>query len=107
MSQTLNLQIANQHMKLFSMKKPRKYRRSNIYSSEERDRLQILINEAKRRQGEAVPDEPYNPDKFRGTFGQYTPRAQRYKERGGSRLGWPVALFLIIALLLLLRMLLR
>ena len=94
-------------MKLCSMRKPRKYRSSNIYSSEDRNRLQTLINEAKRRQGEAVPDEPYNPDKFRGTFGQYTPRAQRYKERGGARLGWPVALLLIIALLVMLHMLLR
>ena len=38
--------------------------------------------------------------KFKGTFINFTPRAQRYKERG-ARIGWPLAIILIIALLII------
>lgn len=84
-------------MKLFSTRQPRQFRRVSIYTNESRDRLQKIINDVKREQGELV-DEPYNPDKFRGTFSNYTPRAQRFREGGGAKLGWPVALLVIIAL---------
>lgn len=93
-------------MKLFSTRKPRRFRPINIYSDESRDRLQKLIDDVKREQGEApAKDEPYNPDKFRGTFINYTPRAQRHKE-GGSRIGWPIAIVIIFGLIVLWRFLL-
>ena len=93
-------------MKLFNTRKPRSFRRVSIYTDESRDRLQKLVDDVKREQGDApVSEEHYDPDKFRGTFINYTPRAQKHKE-GGSRLGWPVAIALIFALFVLWRFLL-
>lgn len=93
-------------MRLFSTRKPRHYRRVSIYTDESHDRLQKLVDEVKREQGEAPASENrYDPDKFRGTFINYTPRAQKHKENG-SRFGWPLAIALIFALLIIWRFLL-
>ncbi|MBR6141922.1 MAG: hypothetical protein IKQ37_09230 [Bacteroidaceae bacterium] len=93
-------------MKLFSTRKPRSFRRVSIYTDESRDRLQKLVDDVKREQGETPAGEaPYDPDKFRGKFINYTPRAQKHKE-GGSKLGWPLIIALIFALLVLWRFLL-
>ena len=93
-------------MRLFSTRKPRSFRRVSIYSDESRDRLQKLIDDVKREQGEAPASEaPYDTDKFRGTFINYTPRAQKHKE-SGSRLGWPLIIALIFALIIIWRFLL-
>lgn len=93
-------------MKLFSPRKPRSFRRVSIYTDESRDRLQKLVDDVKREQGETPASEaPYDPDKFRGTFSNYTPRAQRHKE-SGSKLGWPLILILIFALIVIWRFLL-
>ena len=93
-------------MRLFSTREPRKFRRVSIYTDESRDRLQKLVEEGKREQGE-VPanEETYDPDKFRGTFINYTPRAQKHKENG-SKLGWPIILVILFGLLILWRFLL-
>ncbi len=93
-------------MRLFSTREPRKFRRVSIYTDESRDRLQKLVDEIKREQGE-VPanEETYDPDKFRGTFINYTPRAQKHKENG-SKLGWPIILVILFGLLILWRFLL-
>ena len=57
-------------------------------------------------QGEASKqEERYDPDKFRGTFINYTPRAQRHKENG-TKLGWPIIIALVFALIVLWRFLL-
>ena len=93
-------------MKLFSTRKPRQYRRVSIYSDESHDRLQKLVDEVKREQGEMpASDKPYDSDKFRGTFINYTPRAQKHKEEG-SKLGWPIIIALVFALIILWRFLL-
>ena len=86
-------------MRLFTAREPRKYRPRRIYTSEREEKLQKLVNEVRREQGEKV-DEPYDPTKFKGTFSQYTPHAKRYSE-GGRRMAWPIALFLVIILILL------
>ena len=93
-------------MRLFSTREPRKFRRVSIYTDESRDRLQKLVDEVKREQGE-VPanEETYDPDKFRGTFINYTPRAQKHKENG-LKLGWPIILVILFGLLILWRFLL-
>ena len=93
-------------MRLFSTREPRKFRRVSIYTDESRDRLQKLVDEVKREQGE-VPanEETYDPDTFRGTFINYTPRAQKHKENG-SKLGWPIILVILFGLLILWRFLL-
>lgn len=94
-------------MSLFKARKPRQFRRVSIYTDESRDRLQKLADDVRREQGEAVEtEERYNPDKFRGTFINFTPRAQKYKE-DGSRLGWPIVITLIFGMIILWRFLLR
>lgn len=93
-------------MKLFNTRKPRSYRRVSIYTDESHDRLRKLVEDVKREQGEQPSAEmPYNPDKFRGTFLNYTPRAQKYKTKG-TKLGWPIVILLVFALLILWRFLL-
>lgn len=93
-------------MKLFSTRKPRSYRRVSIYTDESSDRLQKLVDEVKREQGDApTHEEHYNTDKFRGTFINYTPRAQKHKE-SNSWFGWPFAIALIFALLVIWRFIL-
>jgi len=93
-------------MGMFNTRKPRGFRRVSIYTDESHDRLQKLIDEVKREQGEtSEQEEHYNPDKFRGTFINYTPRAQRHKENG-TKLGWPIIIALVFALIVLWRFLL-
>ena len=93
-------------MGLFNTRKPRSFRRVSIYTDESRDRLQKLVDEVKREQGDVpTSEENYNPDKFRGTFINYTPRAQRHKENG-TKFGWPIAIALIFALIIIWRFLL-
>ena len=93
-------------MGMFNTRKPRRFRRVSIYTDESHDRLQKLINDVKREQGEvSEQEERYDPDKFRGTFINYTPRAQRHKENG-TKLGWPIIIALIFALIVLWRFLL-
>ena len=93
-------------MGLFSTRKPRHFRRVSIYTDESRDRLQKLVDEVKREQGETpAQKERYDPDKFRGTFINYTPRAQKHKE-GSSKLGWPVIIVIIFGLIVFWRFLL-
>ena len=88
-------------MGLFSTRKPRHFRRVSIYTVESHDRLQQLVDEVMREQGEApAQEEHYDPDKFRGTFINYTPRAQKHKE-GGSKLGWPIIIVIIFTLIVL------
>lgn len=93
-------------MGMFNTRKPRGFRRVSIYTDESRDRLQKLVNEVKREQGEVpATEENFDPDKFRGTFINYTPRAQKHKE-GSSKLGWPIIILLIFALIIIWRFLL-
>lgn len=93
-------------MRLFNTRKPRHFRRVSIYTDETQERLKKLVDEVKREQGD-IPesDAPYDSDKFRGTFINYTPRAQKYK-KNGSKFGWPIVIALIFALLILWRFLL-
>lgn len=93
-------------MGLFTTRQPRKFRRVSIYTDERKDKLQKLVDDVKREQGLLPPeDKPYDPTKFKGTFIEFTPRAKKYKE-STTRLGWPLALILIAALILLWRFLL-
>ena len=93
-------------MSMFNTRKPRSFRRVSIYTDESRDRLQKLVDDVKREQGEApATEESFDPDKFRGTFINYTPRAQKHKE-SGSKLGWPLIILLIFALIIVWRFLL-
>ena len=90
-------------MGMFSTRQPRKFRRVSIYTDERKEKLQKLVEQAKRENGEALPeDNTYHTDKFKGTFINFTPRAQRYNENG-ARIGWPLAAILIVVLLIIWR----
>lgn len=87
-------------MGMFNTRMPRKYRRVSIYSDEHKEKLEKLVQEVKRQQGELPEEKPYDPtDKFKGQFLKYTPHAQHAHE-GGHKLAWPVAVIIIAFLLL-------
>lgn len=93
-------------MGMFTARKPRRFRPVHIYTDERREKLERLVNEVKREQGELqAEDKPYDTAKFRGKFGQYTPRVQRYKE-SKHHLGWPFVLIMVATLFLVWRFLL-
>ena len=93
-------------MGMFNTREPRRFRRVSIYTDESKEKLQKLVDSVKREQGELPPEEEkFNPEKFKGTFSNFTPRAQKYKERG-TKMGWPLAIVLILLLLVLWRLLL-
>ena len=90
-------------MGLFSTRQPRKFRRVSIYTDERKEKLQKLVEQVKCEKTETASEgKAYDADKFRGTFINFTPRAQRYKENG-ARIGWPLAIILIFILLIIWR----
>ncbi|MBO4839544.1 MAG: hypothetical protein J5524_00395 [Bacteroidaceae bacterium] len=90
-------------MGLFSARQPRKFRRVSIYTDERKEKLQKLVEQVEReKSGDQPAKEAFNADKFKGTFINFTPRAQRYKEHG-ARIGWPLAILLIFVLLIIWR----
>ena len=92
-------------MGMFQTREPRRFRRVSIYADENKERLQRRVNEVRREQGELPEEEEkFDPERFKGTFINYTPRAQKHKEEG-SRLGWPLIIVLLMALLVLWRFL--
>lgn len=93
-------------MGMFNARKPRRFRPVHIYTDERREKLDQLVTDVKREQGVLTEDsKPYDTGKFRGKFGQYTPRTQRYRE-SQHRLGWPLVVVLVVALLMVWRFLL-
>ncbi|MBP5381332.1 MAG: hypothetical protein J6Y39_06365 [Bacteroidaceae bacterium] len=88
-------------MGLFQTREPRKYRRISIYTSERQDKLDKLVRDVKREMGE-LPANDIEPDRFKGKFSQFTPRASQAGERE-NRLTWPLALILILVLILVWR----
>ena len=91
-------------MGLFNTRKPRGFRRVSIYTDERKEKLEKLVNQVKREQGEQT-EEKYDPTKFNGTFINYTPIAKKHKERS-YKLAWPVALIIIFLLVMVWRYLL-
>ncbi len=92
-------------MSMFNSREPRKFRRVSIYTDENKERLQRLVNEVKRENGELPEEEQkFDPEHLKGTFIKYTPRAEHYKERS-HRLGWPFYVVLIFGLIVILRLL--
>lgn len=91
-------------MGMFSTRKPRGFRRVSIYTNERQEKLDRLVAEAKREEGQQV-EERYDPDKFRGKFSEYTPLAKSHRDKT-RKLSWPIALILIALLLFVWRYLL-
>ncbi len=93
-------------MGMFQTREPRRFRRVSIYTDENKERLQKLVDDVKREQGELPAEEPkFDPERFKGTFIKYTPRAERHRERS-RRFGWPFYVVLIFALIILIHFLL-
>lgn len=89
----------------FGARQPRKFRRVSIYTDESRDKLQKLVDDTLREQGQKpVEEKPYDPTKFNGTFSNYTPHAQRHHEKG-SIFGWPFLVVIIFVLFVVWRFL--
>lgn len=92
---------------MFRTREPRKYRPVSIYTDERKERLQKLVDEVRREQGEVpIEKEKINPDKFKGTFINYTPHVQRSRKRA-KYMGWPLYIVALFVLLVIWRFLLR
>ncbi len=85
---------------MFETRKPRKFRRVSIYTSERQDRLDKIVKDAKREAGE-LPPETEIPS-YKGRFAKFTPRASE-ASNSSFRLKWPVALIIILVLVLVWR----
>ena len=53
-------------MGMFNTRQPRGFRRVSIYTDDRKEKLQKLVDEVKRQEGESVEDKPYDIHKFRG-----------------------------------------
>ncbi len=92
-------------MGMFKTREPRRYRHVSIFTDEKKEKLDKLIRDVQREQGiQPSQQEPYDPTKFKGTFINFTPRAQKYRE--GRKVMWPILLVIILVLFLLWRYLL-
>ncbi len=92
-------------MLFFKTRKPRKFRKVSIYTDENKERLQKLVDDTLRKEGKAPAQaEEYDTSKFNGTFSNYTPRAKKYSEQG-SRVSWPLAVVVIVVLIVIWRFL--
>lgn len=88
-------------MALFKSMKPRAYRHEYIYYDERKEKLQNIRDKAKRKLG-LLPPKEFSPEDIRGKFTMATKHVRRRKE-GGTHLSTGMLIFLIIALILLMR----
>lgn len=86
---------------MFSTRKPRKYRPVSIYTDERKERLDKLVNDAKREMGEVPPQDPTKIPSYKGRFAEFTPRASADGMR--RKVKWPVLVIIIVLLLLAMR----
>lgn len=85
-------------MGMFSTRKPRRYRPVSIYTDERKERLDKLVNDAKREMGEVPPADPTKIPSYKGRFSEFTPRASADGVR--RRVKWPVLVIIIVLLIL-------
>ncbi|MBQ7442455.1 MAG: hypothetical protein IJS59_01120 [Bacteroidaceae bacterium] len=91
-------------MALFSTRQPRRFRGVHIYTSERQDKLDRLVQEAKREEkrqrGEQVP---YQPDieSYRGKFAQNMKHLSRYQDPERRRLHPGLAIAIVVVLIIL------
>ena len=85
-------------MGMFSTRKPRRYRPVSIYTDERKERLDKLVNDAKREMGEVPPADPTKIPSYKGRFCEFTPRASADGVR--RRVKWPVLVIIIVLLIL-------
>ena len=85
-------------MGMFTMRKPRAFKQSNIYVDERKEKLAKMEEDAKRELG-MLPEKEFSPEDIRGKFIEGTTHLKRRKESGRKPVHLGV-LLLIIALLI-------
>ena len=90
-------------MGLFTVRKPRGFRRSYIYYDERKEKRQQIKENAERELG-LLPEKEFSPEDIRGKFVQATKHLKRRKEKaaaGKKPMKPMVGILLIIALIAL------
>jgi hypothetical protein len=87
-------------MGLFTVRKPRAFRRSYIYYDERKEKRQQIKEQAEREMG-VLPPKEFSPEDIRGKFVQATTHLKRRKERGKKPMSPWILGFIIIALIAL------
>ena len=87
-------------MGLFTVRKPRGFRRSYIYYDERKEKRQQIQEQAEREMGVRPPKE-FNPEDIRGKFVEATTHLKRRKEKNKKPMSTWLIGFIIIALLAL------
>ncbi len=93
-------------MGLFTVRKPRGFRRSYIYYDERKEKLEKIKENAERELG-ILPEKEFKPEDIRGKFVAATTHLRRRKESGKKPMNPVVGIALIIALLFLMYFLLQ
>lgn len=88
-------------MAFFKTIKPRAYNHHYIYYDERKEKIKEIREKAKRDLG-LLPPKEFKPEDIRGKFAMATKHVRRRKE-GGHFISSGLAIFLIIALLLLMK----
>ena len=91
------------NMGLFTVRKPRGFRRSYIYYDERKEKRQQIKENAERELG-LLPEKEFSPEDIRGKFVQATKHLKRRKEKeaaGKKPMKPMVGILLIIALIAL------
>lgn len=92
-------------MAFFKMGAPRKYEHKYIYVDERREKLDKIVNNAKRDLGMLPPEEQTYRDRLRGVFQNSTTHLKRRKQSGNHLklptliIGLLVAIFILHYLL--------
>ena len=93
-------------MGLFTVRKPRGFRRSCIYYDERKEQLEKIKENAERELG-LLPEKEFKPEDIRGKFVAATTHLRKRKESGKKPMHPMVGIALIIALLFLMYFLLQ
>ncbi len=91
-------------MGLFSVRKPRGFRRSYIYYDQRKEQRQQIKERAEREMG-VLPPKEFSPEDIRGKFVEATTHLKRRKERKRKPMSPWVIGFIIIALIALMHLL--
>ncbi|KAA6347542.1 hypothetical protein EZS27_004973 [termite gut metagenome] len=87
-------------MKLFNVRKPRRFNHQYIYVDEHKEKLQKMEEEAKRELG-MLPPKEFSPEDIRGKFIEGTTHLKRRKASKRRSIHWGVILIGLVLLLFL------
>ncbi len=87
-------------MGLFSVRKPRGFRRSYIYYDERKEKRAQIKENAEREMG-LLPEKEFRPEDIRGKFVEATTHLKRRKESGKKPMSPFVIILIIIGLIML------